>query len=1739
MVNVNGTNGTNGTNGANPTPGSNGGNANFTQNGLIGADSITVNAKGGKGGKGGNKTGIGMGATGGNGGNATITMNGNIFNNPATNNMRVLANATGGAGGLGGTGTTPGTQGDGGNANVTLNGNIVQVAKNMNTIELNAHAKGGAGTRFGNATAVLNGNIIQPTKANNVILEAFAEIDGPDSHLNHGNANFGTKTATINGNIVQGNISNVSLIADAGPSNSTANINGNILNLTATSNGLVYVFAQGQHIAITNNKFNLGKQTLELAISEFSPEYDSIIQNNEFVGTGTNTFVFSNNAVPVAQMPKDIAIINLATETFVYNGDSNALKKFANVTVSGNNVNFVITGDNNDNIINGGDGDDIINGFGGNDTINGNGGNDTLIGGDGNDILNGGEGNDILIGGIGDDTLNGGNGLDTANYSDATSGVNVTLQTPGVPQNVGGGLGNDTLNDIENLTGSDYNDTLEGDAGTNILKGGAGDDILIATPGGDTLDGMTDPLGDVADFRNATSGVTVDLQVQNVAQNVGGGIGNVTLMNIRSLNGSDHGDTLTGDGQGNSLFGDTGNDFLVGLGGNDELLGGDDDDALQGGAGDDLLDGGSGIDLADYTDAVGFGVNVDLADLGPQAVGGGLGSDTLTGIENVYGSNFIDLLSGDAGNNALYGGGDDDVLTGRGGNDHLDGGAGTNDRAIYSGNYGQYVVNFGLPGNMSGVVIDLVPVRDGADTVTDVEFLDFADGTYNVATQTFTPNIGNIAPIASPDGIFNTAEDTVLNVPAAGVLSNDTDVDLDPLSAVLVTQAANGIVVLNPDGSFTYTPNANYNGADSFTYKANDGALDSNTVTVSLNVTAVNDAPVAVADGVYNVAEDNVLNVPAAGVLLNDSDVDLDPLSAVLVTQAANGIVVLNPDGSFTYTPNANYNGADSFTYKANDGALDSNTVTVSLNVTAVNDAPVAVADGVYNVAEDNVLNVPAAGVLLNDSDVDLDPLSAVLVTQAANGIVVLNPDGSFTYTPNANYNGADSFTYKANDGALDSNTVTVSLNVTAVNDAPVAVADGVYNVAEDNVLNVPAAGVLLNDSDVDLDPLSAVLVTQAANGIVVLNPDGSFTYTPNANYNGADSFTYKANDGALDSNTVTVSLNVTAVNDAPVAVADGVYNTNENTVLNIPAAGVLLNDSDVDLDALNAVLVTQAANGIVVLNPDGSFTYTPNNGYTGADSFTYKANDGLLDSNTVTVSLNVTAVNAAPVAVADGTYNASINSPLVVGSLIGVLANDTDGDSDPLNAVLVTQATNGTVVLNPDGSFTYTPNNGYSGADSFTYKANDGTDDSNTVTVTLDVANGQVFPGTAGDDPLVGTAGDDIFYATTGTDSFDGGAHINGDTVVFTNATSGVDANLGGAQQDFTASGLGLLTVSNIEHLTGSDFDDTLTGDAGNNVLSGGLGADTLVATAGTDTLNGGDGLDTASFINATSGVTVTLGSPMPIDLTTSGLGPVTLAGIENLTGSGFADILTGDGDNNVLNGGGGDDILTGGLGDDTINGGTGVDTAVFSTQLTPNDIVWNGSGYTVFGPDDVDTLSNIDVIDDVGGGSKILLVGAGGYATINDAIAAANAGDTILVAPGTYNENVLLNKSVTLMGAAPGVIIQGTFETDNLIGGDVNTFLATAGAYTGAAGTGITVSADGVTISNITVDGFLNAISANNAGGTVSGLTLNDVTMQDSVFGFIKQDTTTLNGMNHEWRPDPGCLYRCLFLQRQSYRQ
>jgi VCBS repeat-containing protein len=352
--------------------------------------------------------------------------------------------------------------------------------------------------------------------------------------------------------------------------------------------------------------------------------------------------------------------------------------------------------------------------------------------------------------------------------------------------------------------------------------------------------------------------------------------------------------------------------------------------------------------------------------------------------------------------------------------------------------------------------------------------------------------------------------------------------------------------------------------------------------------------------------------VAAPGVLSNDADADGDALTASVVSGPAHGTVTVNANGSLIYVPATNYNGFDSFTYKTNDGTSDSNIATVSISVAPVNDPPVAVNNSL-SVNEDTILSVAAPGVLADDADVDGNTLTAILVSSPIHGSLTLNTNGSLTYTPAANYNGTDSFTYKARDGAVDSNVATVSITILPANDAPVATSKST-SVNED-----ANTAITLSGTDLDGNSLAFTIVTPPARGTLT-GTLPNLTYRGVLNYNGPDSFTYRANDGTVDStNIATVTITVNPVNDAPVA-QNGSVTTRKKTTVSGQAIA-----TDVDGNALTYRITTLPTRGTVTINPaTGAFSYRPYNGSTGADSFQFRANDGTVDSGVGIITITI-----------------------------------------------------------------------------------------------------------------------------------------------------------------------------------------------------------------------------------------------------------------------------------------------------------------------------------------------------------------------------------------------------------------------------------------------------------------------------------------------------------------------------------
>ncbi|MEO1245948.1 MAG: Ig-like domain-containing protein [Pseudomonadota bacterium] len=531
--------------------------------------------------------------------------------------------------------------------------------------------------------------------------------------------------------------------------------------------------------------------------------------------------------------------------------------------------------------------------------------------------------------------------------------------------------------------------------------------------------------------------------------------------------------------------------------------------------------------------------------------------------------------------------------------------------------------------DLNGVAVGVINYTPNADYAGPDAFqYVVSDDQGNVsapATVTIDVLPVNDTPIAD-DLTANTVEE----VPVAVVLSG-SDVDADTLTFAVAVGPTDGVLTgTAPD--LTYTPDANFNGTDSFTYTANDGTVDSPAATVTITVAAANDLPVA-DDQQVSTPEDTPL-----AVTLTATDLDSDPLTYAVQTGPVNGALT-GTAPNLTYTPNANFNGTDSFTFVADDATGPSAPATITIDITAVNDVPLA-----NNLNVNTNEDIPVA-ITLTGSDVEGSPLTFAVVAGPTSGVLT-GTAPNLTYTPNADFNGSDSFTYTANDGTVDSVAATVTLTIVAVNDLPIANAAS-FTTAEDTGIPVTLTGS---------DPEGVALTYAVAMGPMNGSLSGTapnLTYTPNANYFGGDSLTFTVNDGTDTSVAASITLVVTPVNDLPVA-----NDLNIDAVADVGVA-VPLSGSDIDGDALTFTVTAGPSNG-VLSGPTDNLVYTANTGYVGSDSLTYTANDGTGASAPATVTFNVTTNNTPPV----------ISSTPVTAAAVGVaysyqvVATDVDNDT-------------------------------------------------------------------------------------------------------------------------------------------------------------------------------------------------------------------------------------------------------------------------------------------------------------------------------------------------------------------------------------------------------------------------------------------------------------------------------------------
>jgi VCBS repeat-containing protein len=546
--------------------------------------------------------------------------------------------------------------------------------------------------------------------------------------------------------------------------------------------------------------------------------------------------------------------------------------------------------------------------------------------------------------------------------------------------------------------------------------------------------------------------------------------------------------------------------------------------------------------------------------------------------------------------------------------------------------------------------------------------------------------------------------------------------------------------------------------------------------------------------------------------------------------------VTINGDGTLNYTPNADYNGADTISYTVQDngasnGAPDpkTGTATVAVTVTAVNDAPVAAPDS----ATVNKAGLAFIDVLANDTDAENDALTAVLASDPVHGTVLLDEGGVFTYIHDGGDTLSDSFTYQANDGTADGNTVTVQITVTA-NDPPVAVADSAIVTEGGQVV----INVLANDTDAENDPLTTFNVSKPAHGTVTPGANGTLIYLHDGSDTLSDSFTYQANDGTQVGDAATVTITVTPVDDTPVNTAP-VPKPDSATAFEDGAPvviDVLANDTDADVgDTKRVVSVngTTLQGSQVIIAADGlSVSYNIlkafqflTTGETDLDTFSYTMEDSKGAQSTAQVTVTVIGVNDAPVAVADfeSTRVNEDSGPV----RIDVLRNDPDPDGNPFGndtltvlSVDAASALGSVTIIENGGAVEYSVGNafqalsaGQSATDIFFYTIEDGSGLRSTAKVEVTVI-GRDEPPPPGS--ILGTANNDTFNAastpptTNGNDTVFG---LFGDDVI--SSLGGADTLYGGPDRDDLDAGAG---------------NDILTGNADRDTLAGGAGADIFV---------------------------------------------------------------------------------------------------------------------------------------------------------------------------------------------------------------------------------------------------------------------------------------------------------------------
>ena len=636
--------------------------------------------------------------------------------------------------------------------------------------------------------------------------------------------------------------------------------------------------------------------------------------------------------------------------------------------------------------------------------------------------------------------------------------------------------------------------------------------------------------------------------------------------------------------------------------------------------------------------------------------------------------------------------------------------------------------------NSATLTIDYIDDQTGSFVVTTTVDDNTGDVICSPLTSdvfTVTVNPLNDPPVTIGDelSVLEGGTVTVTTLGASSVLENDTDIELGvPTAAFRVTSPNYGTISLTNTGSFIYTHDGSETTSDSFTYKSNDGTQDGNTATVSITITKVNDCP-ETTTGSYTLTYNEDVAIPALNIGATVSDSDLPPdtiLYTSVQTNSALSSVTVNALGVVSFNNIAQHdNGSLTTTITVDDQNCQIE-IPVFLTIVPVNDCPTLdnpIPD--INVVED------AAPIVIDIqntfSDVESPTLQYSALAQNSDLITVSTTSTSLIVQFNENQNGNTNIILTAFDGDPGcSPDDIINVNITNVNDPPTGNPDviSVVNGGTANILNDGiTTSVLANDTDPDGNSIQAQISNPPINGNLILNLNGTFSYTHDGTATTTDVFYYKPTDGLFPGNTTTVTI---YINNPALGVGDTVFvmESGTATLTSAGATSVLDNDTDPDGDALTAVKLTNPSRGTVTLNANGTFLYTHDGSNESTDSFTYSANDGKINSLPITVSINVTGTNDPPVANNDNIIvDVGGTATTLDNGQTRVTYNDVDPDADSLTVTLVSNSSNGTITLNSDGTFSYVQEGTKNSGDSFQYKAYDGTVYSNNATVNIYVS--------------------------------------------------------------------------------------------------------------------------------------------------------------------------------------------------------------------------------------------------------------------------------------------------------------------------------------------------------------------------------------------------------------------------------